>query len=136
MSERTAFLSKLIGVYSILVAIPMAVNRQATLQMVTALVNDAPVLYLFGLTTVAVGLAIILSHNLWSGGPVPIIVTLVGWLTLIKGLLFLFLPPPESAGFSIWGNPYQQYYYFDVALALILGAYLTYRGFKSTWHQG
>ncbi len=132
MAQRTAFLSKLIGIYCILVAVSMAVHRQATIQMVSALVNDAPVLYLFGLTIVAAGLAIILSHNVWSGGALPIVVTLVGWLTLLKGLLFLFLPPPAAVGIVIWGNAYQQYYYIDVALALMLGASLTYGGFKST----
>ncbi len=131
MSERTVFLAKFIGIYCILVAIPMAVNKQATLQMVSALVNDAPVLYLFGLTLVGAGLAVILNHNVWSGGPLPIVVTLVGWLALLKGLLFLFEPPPAAAGVAIWGTAYQQYYYLDVALAFILGAYLAYGGFKS-----
>lgn len=132
MSERTAFLSKLFGIYCILVAVAMGLNKHATIQMVTALVNDAPVLYLFGLTIVAVGLAIILSHNVWSGGALPVIVTLLGWSTLLKGLAFLFFPPPSSVGIAIWGNAYQHYYYLDVALALVLGAYLTYGGFKST----
>ena len=130
MPDRTVFLSKLIGIYCILVALPMAANKQVTLHMVTALVNDPPVLYLFGLTTVAAGLAIILNHNVWSGGAVPVVVTLVGWLTMIKGLLFLFLPPPAAVAISIWGNAYQQYYYLDVALAFILGGYLTYAGFN------
>ena len=85
MSQRTAFLSKLIGLYCILVAIPMALNKAATLHMVAGLVNDAPVLYLFGLTIVAAGLAIVLSHNVWSGGALRVIVTLIGWITLLKG---------------------------------------------------
>jgi hypothetical protein len=134
MSERTVFLSRLIGLYCILVALPMAMNKEATLRMVTALVNDAPLVYFFGVTVVAAGLAMILSHNVWSGGALPVIVTLVGWLTLLKGLLFLFLSPPAAAGISIWGNAYQQYYYLDVAITLILGAYLTYEGFKSRSH--
>ncbi len=130
MPYRTVFLGKLIGIFCILVALPMAANKQAALHMVTALVNDAPVLYLFGLTAVAAGLAIILSHNVWSGGAVPVIVTLVGWLTMLKGLLFLSLPPPAAVAISLWGSAYQQYYYFDVALALILGGYLTYASFR------
>src|SRR5580693_7914469 len=129
MLERTAFLSKLIGIYCILIALPMAVNKHAMLQMVPALVNDAPVLYLFGLTAVAVGLAIVVSHNVWSGGVLAVVVTLVGWMTLLKGLLFLFLPPPAAAGIALWGSGYQQYYYADVAVAFILGVYLAYGGF-------
>ena len=131
MSERTAFLSKLIGIFCILVAISMALNKAATLQMVASLVNDAPVLYVFGLTIVAAGLAIVLRHNVWSGGALPVIVTLIGWMTLLKGLLFLFAPPPVAAGIAVWGGAYQQFYYLDVMVALILGAYLTYGGFTS-----
>jgi hypothetical protein len=128
--KRTAFLSRLIGIYCIIVAIAMAAHKEATTQMVSALVNDPPVLYLFGLIIVAVGLAMILSHNVWHGGPLAIVVTLVGWTTLFKGLIFLFLPPPAAAGVAIWGAAYQQYYYFDVGLALALGIYLTYGSFK------
>ena len=131
MTGRTIFLSKLIGIYCILLALPMAMHKQATLLMVTALVNDASAMYLFGLITVAAGLAIILNHNRWSGGALPIVVTLVGWLTLLKGMLSLILPPPEAAGIGIWGSAYHQYYYLDVALAFILGVFLTYGGFRS-----
>lgn len=131
MSARTAFLSKLIGIYCILVAIAMGINKQATIQMVRTLVNDAPVVFVFGLLLVAVGLAMILSHNVWSGGAAPIIVTIVGWATLIKGLLFLFLPPPAAVGILVWGPAYERFYFADVAVAFILGVYLTYAGFKS-----
>jgi hypothetical protein len=130
MSARTSFLSRLIGIYCILVAIAMALNKQATVQMVLALVNNGPLMFVFGLILVAVGLAMILSHNIWTGGALPFIVTLVGWLTLVKGLLFLFLPPPAAAGIFIWGNAYEQYFYLDAAAAFILGAYLTYCGFR------
>jgi hypothetical protein len=88
------------------------------------------VAYVFGLLVVAVGLAIILTHNVWSGGALPVIVTLIGWLTLIKGLLFLFLPPPAAVGIVLWGPAYERFFYLDVAVAFVLGAYLTYAGFR------
>jgi hypothetical protein len=97
---------------------------------VVALVQNAPVLFVLGLTVVAAGLAMILSHNVWSGGALPVIVSLVGWLTLIKGLFFLFLPAPSAVGIFVWGNAYEQFFYLDAAIALILGIYLTYGGFK------
>ncbi|HXM17971.1 MAG TPA: hypothetical protein VN934_04080 [Candidatus Tumulicola sp.] len=131
MSARTVFLSKLIGLYCILLTLTMAVNKQATVQTVIALVHNAPVLYVFGLTLVAVGLAMILSHNVWSGGAVPVIVTIIGWLALIKGLLFLLLPPPTAVGVILWGSTYERFFYLDAALVFVLGVYLTYSGFKS-----
>src|SRR5579872_3404143 len=130
MSARTAFLSRLIGIYCILIAVAMGINKQATIQTVIALVHDAPLLFVFGLIVVAAGLALILSHNIWSGGALPVIVTIVGWLTLLKGLAFLFFPPPASVGIVVWGSAYEQFFYADVGAALLLGIYLTYAGFK------
>ncbi len=129
MSARTAFLSRLIGIYCMLVAVSMAVNKEAFVQMVIATVHDGPAVLILGLVLVAAGVAMILSHNVWSGGALPVIVTVVGWLTLIKGLLFLFLPPPAAVGIFLWGPAYAQFFYWDAALAFILGAYLAYGGF-------
>ena len=131
MSGRTSFLSRLIGIYCILVSIAMALNKQATVQTVLDLVHNGPLVFVFGLILVAAGLAMILSHNIWTGGALPVIVTIVGWLTLGKGLLFLLLPPPAAVGFFVWGSAYEQFYYLDSAVAFVLGAYLTYSGFKS-----
>jgi hypothetical protein len=36
---------------------------------------------------------ICLTHNVWSGGALPVLATLVGWLSLIKALIFLLLSP-------------------------------------------
>ena len=129
--QRTAFLAKYIGLYCMLIALPMALTKPAMLQTVEALVRDASVLFIFGLVVVGAGLALVLGHNVWSGGALPVVVTLVGWLTLLKGLAFLFFPPPAAVGIVIWGDAYRQYYYVDVTLAFVLGAYLTYGGFRA-----
>jgi hypothetical protein len=70
----------------------------------------------------------------WSGGALVVIVTLVGWITLIKSLLFLFLPPEVEAGFFLRQLHYQQLFYLYTGVSLVLGIYLTYGGFKSTSH--
>jgi hypothetical protein len=63
-----------------------------------------------------------------------VIVTLVGWMTLIKSLLFLFLPPEVEAGFFLRQLHFQELFYVYGAISLVLGIYLTYGGFKSTSH--
>ena len=74
----------------------------------------------------------VLAHNIWSGGALPVIVTLVGWITLIKSLFFLFLPPEMEARFFLGQLHYQQLFYLYGAFSLVLGVYLTYSGFTST----
>jgi hypothetical protein len=130
MTARTAFLSKLIGLYCIVLSLSMFTNRQMTVETVTALANNRPLLYVLGVVTVAAGLAMVLSHNVWSGGALPVIVTLIGWLTLIKGTLFFFLSPEAEARVFLGGLRYEAYFYVYAAVSLLLGIYLTYGGFR------
>lgn len=130
MSPRTVFLSKLIGLYCILAALSMMTRRQATLETVTTLLQNSSMMLILGVITLAAGLAMVLAHNIWSGGALVVVVTLVGWITLVKSLFFLFLPP-EEAGFFLGQLHYRQLFYMYTAISLVLGVYLTYGGFKS-----
>ena len=134
MSPRTLFLSRLIGLYCILVALSMMTRRQATLESVTALLHSPSMMFVLGAITLAAGLAMVLAHNIWSGGALAVIVTLVGWMTLIKSLFFLFLPPDMEAGLFLGQLHYQQLFYLYTAVSLVLGVCLTYGGFKSRSH--
>jgi len=84
MSSRTIFLSRLIGLYCIVIALSMMTRRQATVETVTALLQNSSMMLIVGIITLAAGLAMVLAHNIWSGGTLAVIVTLVGWMTLIK----------------------------------------------------
>ena len=105
------------------------------METVTALLQNSAMTLILGVITLAAGLAMVLAHNIWSGGALVVIVTLLGWTTLIKGLLFLFLPPDMEAGFFLANLHYQQLFYVYAAISLVVGIYLTYRGFTSTPHS-
>ena len=129
MLHRTTFLSKLIGLYSILVPLSMLTHKAASMAAVNALVRSAPSVLILGVITLAAGLAMLLAHNIWSGGAVPVVVTLIGWITLIKGLLFLFLLP-EAVADLLQSLHYQQLFPEFAAISILIGAYLTYGGFR------
>lgn len=126
MSPRTLFLGRLIGLYCILISLAMVTHKQATIEAVTALVHNPPLLFVTGVIAVAAGLALILGHNVWSGGALPVIVTLVGWVALTKGLLLLFLSPQAAAEFFLGRLHYEEFYYGYTAASLLLGVYLIY----------
>jgi hypothetical protein len=130
MSATTRFLSRLIGLYCIAVALAMAAHRQATIDTVTAMVHNAPLLFLCGVLAVIGGLAIILNHNVWSGGGATVIVTLVGWVSVIKGALMMFLTPDEESAIFLDGLHYAQLFYLYCGISFCLGAYLTWSGFQ------
>ena len=134
MSPRTLFLSRLIGLYCIVIALSMMTRRQGTVETVTALLQNPSMMLIVGIITLAAGLAVVLAHNIWSGGALVVVVTLVGWMTLIKSLSFLFLSPEVEAGFFLRQLHYQELFYLYGAISLVLGIYLTYGGFKSRSH--
>ncbi len=131
MSSRTIFLSRLIGLYCIVIAVSMMTRRQATVETVTALLQNPSMMLIVGIITLAAGLAVVLAHNIRSGSALVVVVTLVGWITLIKSLFFLFLPPEIEAGLFLGQLHYRQLFYMYTAISLVLGVYLTYGGFKS-----
>ena len=134
MSPRTIFLSRLIGLYCIVFALSMMTRRQATVETVTVLLQNPSMTLILGVITLAAGLAMVLAHNIWSGGALVIVVTLLGWMALIKSLFFLFLPPEMEAGLFLQQFHYQQLFYLYAAISLGLGVYLTYCGFRSRSH--
>ena len=93
MSLLTIFLAKLLGLYCIIVALAMMTRKQSTVTTVKELIANPPLLLFVEVLGLAVGLAMILGHNIWSGGALPVIVTLIGWLMAIRGASLLALSP-------------------------------------------
>jgi hypothetical protein len=96
MSPLTIFLAKLLGLYCIIVALAMMTRKQSAVATVKALIANQPLLLLVEVIGLATGLAMILGHNVWSGGPLPVVVTLVGWLMAIRGAGLLALSPSAT----------------------------------------
>jgi hypothetical protein len=51
----------------------------------------APIVYLSGTLLFVTGLAIVHVHNRWTGGW-PVMVTLIGWLAILGGLIRMIAP--------------------------------------------
>lgn len=132
MSLRTAFLGKLLGLYLIAVSLSLFAHAQAKVEIMKAIIQEPPLLFIAGLMGMTAGLAIVLAHNVWSGGALPILVTLFGWTSLTKGMLLLILSPEMESWVFISGLHYQQHPNLYAAFALLLGVYLTYAAFRST----
>lgn len=128
MQHKTRFLARLIGLYCLLAALGMFLQRDAWAAAITALVRD-PLLLLLGALVVAAGLALVLAHNVWSGGALPVVVTVIGWLTLLKGMMFWVLPPAAAVDFYLERLHYAQLYPLYGALSFAIGLYLTVAGF-------
>ena len=127
MSRLTVFLARFIGLFTVVLVVALLVRGSATVE---AAVADGPVMLVYAIISLATGVAMILGHNVWSGGALPVVVTLVGWLILAKGLMLLFVTPDALQ--QIFDHMhYGEHYYLYLAPSLVIGLYLTWAGFTA-----
>jgi hypothetical protein len=131
MSPPTVFLARLIGLFALLFSLSELVHKQAMIETANALVRNPPLLLMMGILGLLAGLAMVLSHNIWSGGVLPVVVTLFGWILLVRGAVLLFLSPLAAAGMIDFFR-FEQLFYVYAGITLLLGLYLTYGGFQAT----
>lgn len=132
MSSRTIFLAKLFGLYCVILSLAIFFRADATVATLKAIVQDPPLLFVTGILGLTAGLAIVLLHNVWSGGALPILITLFGWASLIKGILILLLSPETQSRLFFAQIHFEQYPYVVATVLLLLGTFLTFAGFRST----
>lgn len=127
MSRLTVFLARFIGLFTVVLVVAFLVRGSAGVE---AAVADGPVMLVYAIISLATGVAMILGHNVWSGGALPVVVTLVGWLILAKGLMLLFVTP-EALQQIFDHMHYGEHYYLYLAPSLVIGLYLTWAGFTA-----
>ena len=130
MSSQTRFLARLIGLFLVAMSLALVVNQTAMTDTVTAIVHAPGLLLAFGMIALVVGLAVVLSHNLWSGGAAVILVTLFGWLMLVRGVGLLLLP--SAVIVSLFERVhFGEFAYLYAAVVFVVGLFLAWSGFRS-----
>jgi hypothetical protein len=129
IQPRTLFLARLAGLFFLLVSLATLVQAGTIGLAIHALVHDRAALLVVGMMGLLGGLAMVLALNVWSGGPLPVIVTLIGWWLLIRNVLLLFLPAQAIVAL-VDAFQVERFSYLYALIGLAIGLYLTYAGFS------
>ena len=126
----TYFLAQIIGLYVLIVGLTMLLWKARWWRVINDLCRpEGQTLgYVIGLLALPVGLLLVLSHNYWNSGTLALVVTILGWVMLIKSI-FVFVISPEQMGRMVKMIRMEQWWYVYVVMVLVIGAYLTYSGF-------
>ena len=89
--QTSLFLAKLIGPVMLVIGLAVFTNQRAFRDMAEEFLASRALLFLSGLLIMPVGLAIVLTHNIWAADG-RVMITLFGWLNVIGGALRLFAP--------------------------------------------
>ncbi|SIT53903.1 conserved membrane hypothetical protein [Mesorhizobium prunaredense] len=125
--DRSLFLARLLGPTFIAVALGMLINLDVYESMIAEGLRPGILFYLSGLLSLLAGLAIVNLHNRWELDW-RVIITVLGWLMTIGGIMRIVLPQVALAvGSTIYSGRTS-----TVVAALItgtLGAFLSFKGY-------
>jgi predicted RND superfamily exporter protein len=116
------------GVYLLTVGMSMVFQKKRFLEILDEMTNSRAMLYVLGFIAMLLGLLVVLTHHIWTGGFFPLVVTLMGWVMFLKGLTLLFVSTEETQ-LLMRVMKLEPFMWLYAVIAFVLGAYLTYGGF-------
>jgi hypothetical protein len=87
----SVFIARLIGPVMLVIGLAVFANQQAFRTMAQDFLASRALIFLSGLLIMPVGLAIVLTHNIWAADG-RVMITLFGWVNAIGGTVRLFAP--------------------------------------------
>ncbi len=124
--ETSVFLAQLIGPIIAVIAIALLLNGKTYLKMLDEFEKSPAMTYIGGVSAFAIGMAIVLHHNVWVLDW-PVIFTIFGWGGIIKGVTLLLFPE-KVYGFAKAIN-LGGILNVCAVIYLLLGGYLCYVGY-------
>lgn len=123
MNPTTLFLASLIGPLIVAIGFGIYLSRAYYIKVYQRLEDETLAVFLAATISITVGIAMVLHHNLWGTTP-EIIISAIGWLAIMKGVLLAVTPKyvevlsvkiSKSSFFSAVGP-----------LLIVLGLYLSW----------
>jgi hypothetical protein len=73
------------------IALAILLKFQSFAALAEQVSRDPALIFFSGILLFIAGLAIVRAHNVWTGGW-PVLVTVLGWLAVLSGLVRMFFP--------------------------------------------
>jgi hypothetical protein len=85
------FFAQMLGTMFVVLGLSMIFNKKWTAIAVDEMTKNQGIIWLAGLITLILGVTIVGLNNIWTSG-LSLFITILGWLTLIKGITILVFP--------------------------------------------
>ena len=125
--QASKILARIIGPVMVIPAVGMFLNFAEYQRLYEEFSKSPSLCYLGGFMALLMGLIILQFHNKWEAGW-PVIVTILGWITLIKGVVLIIFP---AAIISFW-HPYTANptaLIVSLGISCAVGIFLTVKGY-------
>jgi uncharacterized membrane protein YfcA len=125
----TNFLAQVIGLLLLSMGISMLFQKKVFMTVLNDITENRTTLFMVGVVLFLCGLSIVLTHNIWNAGFLPLVISLIGWVLMLRGLASMFMPG-HSITRIMQLVKVEEFSWAYGILVLVIGAYLTYAGFS------
>ncbi len=126
--QPAVFIARLIGPALVVIGVGVLLNGANYAAMITEATHSPIIIYLSGLLSLLPGLAILNVYRTWTADW-RVIVTILGWLLAIGGVIRIVLPQFAATLATTLYSASVMLTVFAVVV-LVLGGYLSFEGYR------
>jgi uncharacterized membrane protein HdeD (DUF308 family) len=89
--QHAMMVASIFGPFLFILGFWMLVYQENMMKVLNSMKNSPVSFYLVGAINLFLGLVVVNEYNVWDWTP-PLLVTLLGWFLIVRGLLALFVP--------------------------------------------
>lgn len=118
-------LARFFGIFLLIIGLS-TLNKKSFTSIIDGLMNNKVLFWLTGLLALTIGAAVLALYSGWSADW-RVVITVIGWLALIKGSIIMLFPDALATFYKklrISGI-----FYVTGTVAILIGAFLLYIGF-------
>jgi len=124
--NTSIFLAQAFAIYLLIMGVALLFCREYFFQAAIEIAESKGQSLILSIFTLILGILLVLFHNVWVANW-QVVITLLAWVTLLKGIIRLLLPTLVLKWMKAFDN--NTYYYSVVVFSIALGLYLIYMGF-------
>jgi len=125
--DSSTLLARLMGPYIILIGASLILNQKIFRQIMEDFPKNPSLVFVTGLLTFVAGLATVLFHNIWVADW-RVIITIFGWIVLIKGVFLVMLPGTLAKTTKIYSKNFK-IVMIPWGIMILIGIFLTIKGY-------
>ena len=126
--DRSKFIAGIVGPFLIAVSAALLVNYDHIAELMDQFAKNWALVFLAGMMSLVAGLAIVRTHNRWTGGW-PVLITALGWLAVAGGLVRMIFPR-QMADLAVDFASHAQGVLLAAFVPLLTGIYLSAKAFR------
>lgn len=125
--QTSIFIARLLGPALVVIGAAILLEPRAFRTLIAGFLESPALTYLAALIGLLGGLALVLTHNVWSADW-RVLITLIGWITVLKTLALILLPG-RMTGLGKWLLRHGRSITASALITISTGAILSWFGY-------